>query len=136
MYISQNTTPYFSIWNKNKILTRQMISYVSNNNINNNVNNNMKICLLFHVFNIDIFYDMIDRYIDFFKYPYLYIYITTNQGIKKKYIHDKLINNSIINFDINIITNKGCDIGGLLNNLKNLKNKNYQLYNFDTHEYK
>ena len=89
----------------------------------------IKICVLFHIFNIEVFKEIISEYYSFFSYKYLYISCTTDTLHKKNIIADIWDNfNTKINYMITICTeNRGADIGGLLTNLKILKDS-YKQY--------
>lgn len=85
-----------------------------------------KCCVLFHVGDINIFYNIYDEYRTFFMRDNLIIFITIH-NIK----YEPLIKNYIPNCIIEIIPNKGMDIGGFLKNTINvLKSEYYNDINF------
>lgn len=91
---------------------------ISDNSINNL---NYTSALLFHVYNYDVFIDIINKYKIFFERKDLIIFITTSieNNINKI---KKILPTAIIQ----LIENKGADIGGFLINASSLiKNKYY-----------
>jgi hypothetical protein len=90
------------------------------------VNKSIDTAVLIHVGNYDVFENIYNTYTDFFNKLNVIIFITVHNEENKNKIQE-ILPYSIIT----IIENKGSDIGGYLNNIKQLINyKNYNNINY------